>query len=270
MNKLILLFIPILFIVACTPIVNRQWESTIKIKPSKVPVSKQFLNMVATNWYYNITTKSYGINVGFKTYLTNGLYNGWSEVSKLTTEQFVAIFGQPDFISNDRFLYTYIDLKATAALGLPRSTTTPYVYSGIFIDRKISFVAEGDQDGFEYYQKKFNFKEVDSIYVGSTENCCKTQKEWQDWRNDRAKKTIHTFFFYNKKAGHYICIDGFPLPSSCVSKSEVIRLFGKPSKIDKNGDLLYYISKPNYYGHPNVIKWSPLPNGQYVIDIIIA
>ena len=44
-----------------------QWVSTITIKQSDMLVSKDFLNQVRANWYYNKVTKCYGVNVGFAT-----------------------------------------------------------------------------------------------------------------------------------------------------------------------------------------------------------
>ena len=275
MTNRIIIFIATIFAVGCTPTAKTLWVSTVKVKPSEVPVSKEFLDRVRTNWYYNTTTKCYGINVGFKSYLTNGLYEGCRETPKLDTQQFKHIFGQPDFIVEDkfypaqyRFFYTHIDLKTFAKLGHSYATGTQLgVYSGGFEDKKTGFVGEGDVDNmFGLYEQKFNVHELDSIYREAILGCCKTESEITDFRNTKAKQAMHNYYFYNKKARHYVHIDCLPLPSSCDSKIEVIRLFGKPSKIEANGDLIYYLSLPNHYGNRNFIKWSPIFNGKYAME----
>ena len=124
-------------------------------------------------------------------------------------------------------------------------------------------------DGEVYYAEKLKLTQV----ISSRSICiadANAYKKEQERINNIVKKAMHNYYFYNAKAGHYICIDGLPLPWSCISKSEVMRLFGKPSKIDTNGDLLYYISEPTYYGYRNAIIWSPQPDGQYVMNMRIA
>lgn len=248
---------------------SKQWVSTIKVNPEEVPVSKDFLDRVAANWYYNKVTKCYGVNIGFDTYLANGLYAGFKEVQKLNTQQFFNIFGQPDKIADGKMIYLHIDYQKRKKISYGYGYGTPAYYEAAYyivdsINKKILF---GETyDGAVYYAEKLNLSQV----ISSTQMCFYDVEKERKRINNNAKKAMHNYFFYNAKAGHYICIDGFPLPSSCISKSEVMRLFGKPSKIDTNGDLLYYISKPNYYGHPNVIKWSLLPDGQYIMNRIIA
>ena len=84
--------------------------------------------------------------------------------------------------------------------------------------------------------------------------------------NEKVKVAMHNYFFYNKKAGHYVHIFGLPLPQFCESQAEILRLFGKPSVIESNGDLIYYLSLPNHYGNRNLIKWSILPNGKFGME----
>jgi hypothetical protein len=273
MSKYLFLLIASIFAVGCAT-AKMQWVSTINIKPSEVPVSKEFLDRIRSNWYYNTNTKCYGINVGFKSYLANGLYEGCKETLKLDTQQFIRIFGQPDFVFKDkffhtqyRFFYTYIDLNTRAKLGFSYAANSRIdVYSGGFEDKKISFIGEGDIDEFGFYEQKFNSHEVSSIYKIAILGCCKTESEETEFRNTKVKEAMHNYYFFNKKAGHYVHIDGLPLPSSCASKAEVLRLFSKPSKIEANGDLIYYLSLPNHYGNRNFIKWSPLPDGKYAME----
>ena len=273
MNLRLFSILLMLFAISCTS-PRKQWVSTVQVNPKEVPVSKDFLDRVAANWYYNKKTKYYGVNIGFDTYVDNVRYAGFKEVQKLNTQQFFKIFGQPDKIDDGKMIYLYIDYqtrkKISYSYDYGSGTPTYYVaayYSTDSIHNKI--LLGKTHDGEVYYAEKLKLSQV----ISSISICisdANAYKKEQERINNIVKKAMRNYFFYNAKAGHYICIDGFPLPSSCVSKSEVMRLFGKPSKIDTNGDLLYYISKPNYYGYPNVIKWSPLSNGQYVMDRIIA
>ena len=77
------------------------------------------------------------------------------------------------------------------------------------------------------------------------------------------------FFFYNKKAKHYIHIDGFPLPPTFRSKEEVLRYLGKPSKTEINKELIYFLSIPDSYQDRNFVKCSPQNDGSYIVSEII-
>jgi hypothetical protein len=267
MKKHIFIFIALIFAVSCTPTAKKQWVSTIAVKSGETPVSKDFLKRVKTNWYYNKTTKCYGVNKGFNGYFKYK-EKGFDEVMKLTTSQFFDIFGQPDFWRDSSFNYAHIDFKLRIDNGWSPYLSTPMIYSVLVRNQKIHF-GGNDEDRTGYYDKKYGFKQlIDSAYKASN-NCCKTEEDILNYRNAKAKKVMADYFFYCKQAGHYVLIDYAPFPSSCDSRTEVIKVFGKPSKVDPNGDLIYYLSLPNRYGNRNLMKCSPLSNGKYAIDIVI-
>lgn len=297
MSKYIIIFISFFFAVGCVPTAKNQWVSTIKVKPHEVPVSEAFLERVRANWYYNTKTKCYGANKWFRV--------EWRrtdpKIDKLNRQQFIAIFGQPDSICQgwvekkeyERFLYAHKDLEMMSNLGYLCSapySSSPYLYEGYLHEEGVFFY-EIPED-HKLYNKKFDFKKLDSLYISATagykpmlvdstilvdsiRGIKKTFKfvsnnhELQAIRDKKAKSIIRDYFFYNKKAKHYIWISGFPLPSSCDSKAEVKRLFGKPTKVETNGDLIYHISLPGRYGRPSYIRWSPLPNGKYSVTVNI-
>jgi hypothetical protein len=268
MNNRIIVLIAFIFAVGCMPTAKRQWVSTIKVKPSELPVSKEFLDRVQANWYYNKTTKCYGVNIGFNYYLSNYAEKGFKELQKMNKGQFLSIFGEPDIQTDSTLIYLHIDYKTRKKISYPYGFGTPTYYLQISWNQKIFFGETNDINGAYYYAKKFNYPNVIS-----TMDIDYFSKEASDKAmeliNQKAKKSMSNYFFYNRKAGHYVHIYGCPLPQFCESKVEVLHLFGKPSKVEDNGDLVYYLSLPNHYGDRNFIRWSVLPDGKYAMEVKI-
>ena len=275
MSNRFIIFIATIFAVGCMPTAKKQWVSTIKVKPNQVHVSKDFLDRVRANWYYNKVTKCYGVNRGFNGFFTYK-EKGFDEVIKLNVKQFISIFGEPSFYNDSTkqynydttMLYAYIDFGARAKAGYSPYISTPYVYSAIYVNQKMYF-GKGDEDKLGYYDKKYNFKQLNETPNKAFKNCCKTESELVNLRNAEAKKVMSNYFFYCKQAGHYVLIDYAPFPSSCESKAEVIQIFGKPSKVESNGDLIYYLSLPNRYGNRNLMKFSPSLDNKYAVEVVI-
>ena len=264
MSKYLFFIIAAFFAAGCVPAAKKQWTSTIKAKPSELPVSKAFLDRVRANWYYNPTTKCYGVNRGFDFYFSNSKEECFYNLQKLNFQQAVAIFGQPDTRKDSNLIYLHIDYKTREKISYGYGYGTPaYYVMGIWNQKPI---LSQTYDGGEYYAQKLNYPEGNltvSIDYFSEENRDKALKVI----DEKAKKAMHNYFFYNKQARHYVWIDGLPLPQSCDSKAEVLRLFGKPSKEDADGSLIYYLfSLPNIYGRINHIRWSPQLNGKYLLE----